>query len=178
MQNEANLKPFLTASAIEDLVAGLGKQISQDYQKHLGNSGELLVVVTLKGALLFAADLIRHITVPVRIDFVRVASYGSGTQSSGSVLMTKDLETDPKGKHVLILDEIVDTGHTIKFLREKFGESKPASLKVCTLLSKPSRREVEVPVEYVGRDVEDKFLVGYGLDYDEKFRNLKDIFYI
>lgn len=171
----ARLTPFLRHEAIQKLVKDLGSRINADYEPVLGNS-ELVFVVTLKGALFFAADLLREITLPARMDFVRVASYGSGTKSSGSVIMTKDTESPLAGNHVIILDEIVDTGHTLAFLLERFREAGPKSLKVCALLSKPSRREVNVPVDYVGRDVEDKFLVGYGLDFDERYRNLKDIY--
>lgn len=172
------LKPFLPASRIAELNRELGARITRDYEKVLGRDGELLVVVTLKGALFFAADLLRHIDLPTRVDFVRLASYGGGTKSSGTVRILKDVEAPPQGQHVLVLDEIVDTGRTLQFLIGRIRAAGPASLKVCALLNKPSRREVEVDVDYLGTDVEDKFLVGYGLDYDEKYRNLKDICYL
>lgn len=138
---------------------------------------ELLIVTTLKGAFFFAADLVREITVPVHLDFVRVASYGSGTKSSGTVRILKDLETSPEGKHVLIVDEIVDSGRTLQFLVNRVQADNPRTVKVCSLLSKPSRREVEIDVSYLGEEVEDKFLIGYGLDYAEKYRNLRYVGY-
>lgn len=171
----SRLRPFLTAAEIQKVVTRLGAKLNADYEPILGGS-ELVFVVTLKGALFFAADLLREVQLPARIDFVRVASYGSGTKSSGNVVMTKDTESPLADRHVVVLDEIVDTGHTLAFILKRVTEAGPRSVKVCTLLSKPSRREANVPLDYVGMDVEDKFLVGYGLDYDEKYRNLKDIF--
>ncbi|MCB9253904.1 MAG: hypoxanthine phosphoribosyltransferase [Bdellovibrionaceae bacterium] len=174
--NSSNLKLFLSAEKIQAAVADLATRIEADYAKLTESGGDLIIVVTLKGALFFAADLMRKIERPVLIDFVRVSSYGSGTKSSGNVVMTKDVENPVRGNHILILDEIVDSGHTIKFLLEKFSQSEAASVKVCSLLNKPSRREAQVHVDYVGLDVEDKFLVGYGLDFNEKYRNLKAIY--
>lgn len=172
------LKPFITAKEIHEMTVKLGEQITKDYSKVLGKDEHLLVIVTLRGALFFAADLMRQISVPLHIDFVRLASYGSGTKSSGTVRIVKDIETSPEGRHVLVVDEIVDSGRTSNFLFERLQSQKPKSLKLCALLNKPSRREVEVSIDYLARDVEDKFLVGYGLDYKENYRNLKDIFYV
>jgi len=162
---------FLTAEAIDALNTRLAKQISADYATLLAPGEDLLVIVTLKGALFFAADLMRKITVPVKIDFVRLSSYGSGTKSSGNVRILKDVETPPTGQHVLVLDEIVDSGRTLAFLFDRLKASNPASLRLGALLSKPSRREVPVAVDYLGQEVEDKFLVGYGLDHAENHRN-------
>lgn len=172
------LEPFITANEIQKMTKDLGKRISDDYAKILQPEEELLVIVTLRGAMYFAADLTREITVPLTLDFVRLASYGSGTRSSGTVRIEKDIETYPNGKHLLVLDEIVDSGRTLAFLFERLRAQNPKSLKLCALLNKPSRREVQVSVDYVGRDVEDKFLVGYGLDFKEHYRNLRDVFYV
>ena len=175
---EDKLRVYLSAARIEEMNAKLGAQISRDYAKSLKAGEDLLVIVTLKGASFFAADLVRHITVPLQMDFVRLASYGMGTKTSGTVRLVKDIESQPEGKHVLVLDEIVDSGRTLQFLLERLRAAHPASMKVGALLSKPSRREVEVPIDYLGTEVEDKFLVGYGLDYAERYRNLKDIHYL
>jgi len=169
------LSPFMSKSRIEELVKSLGKQISQDYSKILSQDESLLVVVTLKGAMLFGSDLLREIKVPVELDFVRLASYGSGTKSSGAVRFLKDMECSPEGRHILVLDEIVDSGRTLAFLVEHLKAFSPKSLKLCSLLSKPSRREVQVHIDYLGTEIEDKFVVGYGLDFGEKYRNLPDI---
>jgi len=171
----AKLKTFLSAEEIDKINTELGKKISEDYARLLKPGQELMVIVTLKGAAFFAADLMRKLTVPLQIDFVRLASYGSGTKSSGNVRILKDVETPPTGQHVLVLDEIVDSGRTLTFLTERLKASNPLSLKLCALLSKPSRREVEIDVDYIGREVEDAFLVGYGLDFSERYRNYKDI---
>lgn len=172
------LNVYLPRQAIAELNRTLGQKITQDYKTALGPDEELLVIVTLKGAAIFAADLVREIDVPLNIDFVRLASYGSGTKSSGLVRILKDIEASVTGKHVLVLDEIVDSGRTLQFLLERLKSEKPASVKVCTLLSKPSRREIEVTVDYLGTEVEDKFLVGYGLDFAERFRNLPEIYFV
>jgi len=167
---------YLSAEKIAQLNRELGQKISTHYKPLLVPGDELLVITTLKGALFFAADVLREITVPLRLDFVRVASYGSGTSSSGTVRILKDIESHPEGHHVLILDEIVDSGRTIHFLVERLRAANPKTLKIGALLSKPSRREVPVQVDFLGIEVEDKFLIGYGLDHGEKYRNLRDIF--
>lgn len=172
--SKARLNLFLSHHEIQQLVTRLGAEISKDYPK----DSEILVVVTLKGALFFAADLVREITHPITIDFVRLTSYGSGKKSSGQVRILKDLEIDPRGKHVLILDEIIDSGKSLYFLLNHFKDLGTKSLKLCTLLDKPSRREVEVKVDYIGQQIEDKFVVGYGLDHDEQYRQLKNIYSI
>ncbi len=172
------LHPFITAREIDLLNRELGEQISRDYKELMKPDEELLVIVTLKGAMLFAADLIRYITVPMKLDFVRLASYGSGTKSTGNVRILKDIESNPENQHLLVVDEIADSGRTLKFYGERLQSQNPKSLKLCALLSKPSRREVEIEVDYLGKDVEDKFLVGYGLDFNEQFRNLKEIYYV
>lgn len=172
------IHPFLSVQEIDLLNTKLAESISSDYKKVLGPNEPLLVVLTLKGALLFGSDLIRKLTIPVHVDFVRLASYGAGTKSSGEVRFLKDIECSPEGKHILVLDEIIDSGRTWDFLKKRLGAANPRSLKICALLSKPSRREVDVKIDYLGKEVEDKFLIGYGLDFNEDYRNLKEISYL
>lgn len=172
----SKLNRIFSRSDIAELNQKLGKRINEDYKPLLGNDKELLVVITLKGACLFGADLIRELTIPTQLDFIRVASYGAGTQTSGNVVLKKDLEQGVEGKHVLIVDEIVDSGFTLSFLLDHFKSHNPLSLKVCALLDKKSRRKVPVEVDYIGREVDDLFLVGYGLDFGERYRNLPEIF--
>lgn len=171
----AQLTPFISKEKIAQMNQKLGLQISKDYQAILKPEESLLVVVTLKGAMLFGSDLIRELTVPMELDFVRLASYGAGTKSSGAVRFLKDMESSPENRHILVLDEIVDSGRTLAFLNEHLKAFAPKSVRLCSLLSKPSRREVEVKLDYLGTEIEDKFVVGYGLDYGEKYRNLQDI---
>lgn len=148
----------------------LGEQISHDYQ-----GKEIILIGVLKGAFVFMADLARHINVPVRIDFMSVSSYGSGTRTSGVVRITKDLDTDITGKHIIVVEDIVDTGLTLKHLRELLSTRNPASIALCTAFDKPDRRKVEIEVEYTGLRIPDEFIVGYGLDFDGKYRNLPDV---
>ena len=148
-------------------VRDLAADVSRDYADR-----RLLLVCVLKGAVLFLSDLMRHIDVPVEVDFMAVASYGSATDSSGVVRILKDLDTPLEGRHVLIVEDIVDSGLTLQYLLRNLGSRDPASLEVCALLTKPSRRKVDLPVRYVGFEIPDRFVVGYGLDYDERYRNL------
>lgn len=172
------LTPFLSAEKIAALNQQLAQRINTDYSKVLAKDEALWIIVTLKGALFFAADLVRLIEHPVYVDYVRLASYGSGTESTGQVRFLKDIEKSPQGQHLLVLDEIVDSGNTLAFLEERLQAQGPKSVKFATLLSKPSRRKVQVKVDYIGLEVEDKFLVGYGLDFAEKYRSLKDIYVV
>lgn len=158
---------MFTEEQIREKVAELGKQIENDYKGE-----ELLVVGILKGANVFTCDLIRQIDLDVKIDFMSVSSYGAGTESSGTVRILKDLDTDIKGRNVLIVEDIIDSGRTLSNLVKELKIREPKSLKLCTLLDKPSRRVVDVDVEYIGFEIEDKFIVGYGIDYAEKYRNL------
>lgn len=155
---------------IQTKIRELGAQISHDYA-----GKDLVVVGILKGAALFTSDLFRAITIPAELDFMRISSYGAATKSTGVHRVLLDLDYMLGDRHVLIVEDIVDTGLTIKFLVEYLGQRAPASLKVATLLDKPSRRQVGVTVDYRGFEIPDFFVVGNGLDYNEKYRNLKDI---
>ena len=148
-------------------VAELGKQIARDYA-----GKPLLLVGVLKGAVFFLSDLMRHIDIPVEVDFMAVASYGSATDSSGVVRILKDLDASIEGRDVLIVEDIVDSGLTLQYLMRNLGSRNPRTLEVCALLVKPARRKVELPTRYVGFEIEDRFVVGYGLDYAERYRNL------
>ncbi|BDI33022.1 hypoxanthine phosphoribosyltransferase [Capsulimonas corticalis] len=160
---------LLTQEQIATRVAELGAQISQDYA-----GKDLMLICILKGANIFLADLVRQITIPVAYDFVAVSSYGADTKSSGVVRILKDLDESVESKHVLVVEDIVDTGLTLRlsYLLENLRSRRAASVKVCTLLDKPVRRRVDVPVDYFGFKVEDQFVVGYGLDYQGKYRSL------
>lgn len=160
---------LITESVLKRRVSELGYQISQDY----AGFQDLILICILKGGVMFLTDLTRHITVPHEIDFMAVSSYGKGVRStSKNVRIDMDLSAGLVGKHVLIVEDIIDSGHTLSFVIEVLKARKPASLKLCTLLDKPSRREVKIDIDYVGFEIEDKFVFGYGLDLDEKFRNL------
>lgn len=148
-------------------VIELAKAIEADYE-----GKELLVIGVLKGANIFMGDLIRKINLPLQMDFIAASSYGSSTESSGIVKIIKDLDYSIEGKHVLIVEDIIDTGLTLRYLEENFRSRKPASLEICTLLDKPERRKVDIAVKYVGYQIPDEFIVGYGIDYAEKYRNL------
>ncbi len=156
---------------IEQRVKELGEQISKDY------AGKTVTLVCiLKGGLMFLCDLAKHITVPVKYDFMSVSSYGDSTQSSGVVRITKDLEESIEGKDIIIVEDIIDTGLTLSYLLNNLHSRNPASLRICTLLDKPDNRRVEIPVDYVGFTVPNEFLVGYGLDYQQLYRNFPYIF--
>lgn len=155
------------ATRIKDIAA----QINEDYQ------GEpLLLICILKGSVLFFSDLIREITLPVSMDFMAISSYGSGTTSSGEVKMIKDLDKTIDGKNVLIVEDIIDSGNTLAYLKRLLLSRNPKSLKICTLLDKPDRRKVDIAVDYCCFTIPDEFVVGYGLDYDELYRGEKDIY--
>ncbi len=169
--SQPTLKPLYSAEQIAVQVQRLAAEINRDYQGR-----EILLVGVLKGSLLFLADLVRHLQLPVRIDFVRLASYGSEVESSGLVELRKDLESPVAGRDVIIVEDIVDSGHTLEFLYTRLQLRQPNSLKICTLLDKRGRREVEIEADYVGITLEDGFVVGYGLDFDELYRNLPGIY--
>lgn len=159
---------LLTEAQIQQVVRDMGAQITHDYT---ADNPPLLVGV-LKGSLVFLADLMRAISLPVSFDFVAISSYGAETQTSGQVRLLKDLDTRIAGRHVLVVEDILDTGLTLSYLLDLLRTRQPASLKVCTLLRKPERHLVEVPVDYCGFVIPNHFVVGYGLDYDERYRNL------
>ena len=161
------LEILIPEEKIAERVKELAKQISRDYQ---GKTVHLVCV--LKGAYTFLADLARAMEIPVTLDFLAVSSYGKETSTSGQVQVTKDLDTSLEGMDVLIVEDIADTGLTLRYLYNMLKARNPSSLKVVALLSKPSRRTVEVPVDYVGFEIPDRFVVGYGLDVDQKYRNL------
>ena len=165
------MKLLLSEKEIQQKVAALARKISKDFPGR-----EVLLIGVLKGAFIFMADLARKMTTPVKMDFVRLASYGSKTKSSGKVRITKDLETPLKGKDVLIVEDIIDTGHSIKQLFRRLKGRSPRSLKVVALLDKPARRKVDFRADYVGFHIEDHFVVGYGLDFAEEYRNLRGIY--
>ena len=148
-------------------VRELGQQITADYEGR-----DLLLVGVLKGAVFFLSDLMRHIDVPCEVDFMAVASYGSSTDSSGVVRILKDLDTTLEGRHVLIVEDIVDSGLTLQYLLRNLGARDPRSIEVCALLTKPERRKVSVEPRYVGFEIPNRFVIGYGLDHGERYRNL------
>ena len=171
--NEIKKNVLYSKETIEKRVNELAETISRDYEGR-----EIVFICVLKGAFIFLADLTRRLKVPHVVDFVRLTSYGSGTISSGKITITKDIETSIEGKDVVIVEDIIDTGITLDFLKDRLKKNNPNSVKICALLDKEERREVEVDVDYVGFIIEDKFIVGYGLDFDEKFRCLPDIYVI
>ena len=159
---------LLKADAIQDRIRELGREI----EGHYPPDEEIHMVCVLKGGFMFMSDLVRSMTTRVTMDFIAVSSYGSGTKSSGEVRFQKDLDTSLEGRHVIIVEDIVDTGLTLHYLQGILQKRKPATLKTACLLSKPSRRKAPVPVDYIGFEIEDKFVVGYGLDFNEQYRNL------
>lgn len=161
------LEILITAEQIATRVRQLGKEISADYE---GKTVHLICV--LKGAYTFLADLARAMEVPVTLDFLAVSSYGKGQTSSGEVQLTKDLDVSLQGRDVIVVEDIADTGLTLNYLLTMLRSRQPASLKVAALLSKPTRREIDVPVDYIGFEVPDRFVVGYGLDDDQRYREL------
>ena len=164
------MRVLLSHDQIQTRIKELGQEIAQDYA---GREPHLVCV--LKGACTFLTDLARQIDLPLTLDYIAVSSYGAATKTSGEVKLVKDLDQGLEGRDLLVVEDIVDTGLTLNYLLKVLRARGPRSLKVVTLLSKPSRRLVETPVDYVGFTIDDLFVVGYGLDYNERFRNLKDI---
>ena len=162
-----HVKVLLSEKEVDDRIQAIGEQISRDYA---GKQVHLICV--LKGGSFFLCELAKRITVPVSLDFMSVSSDGSETKSSGVVKIIKDLDEPIKGKDVLVIEDIVDSGRTLSYLMEMLKDRGPASLKLCTLLDKPDRRVIDVPVDYTGFEIPDEFVVGYGLDYDQRYRNL------
>ena len=166
MQNDI-LTTLYSEEELQKKCAEMGAQISRDYE-----GKNLLLVTVLKGAVVFLADLMRHIDIPLSIDFMVVSSYGSGVKTSGVVKIVKDLDIDLSGKDLLIVEDILDSGMTLSYLKSLLEDRNPNSIRIATLLDKPARRKVDLQADYVGYEVPDEFVVGYGLDYDEKYRNL------
>ena len=164
---------YLNRSDIESIVASLANQLNRDYEGR-----QLVLIGVLKGACVFIADLCRQLKMDVEVDFVRMASHGKGIGDHGTVTIVKDISVDITGKHVLIVEEIIDSGRKLKFLVERLKAGEPASIEVMTFLDKKRKRMVDVPVKYTGRAIEDQFLIGYGLDLEEKCRNLGEIYFL
>ncbi len=170
---QPQLKILISRDEIAGAVARLAREIERDHQGR-----QTLLISVLKGSFMFTADLIRQLDLPLELDFIRLASYGSARESSGRVKVIQGLQTAIKGRDVLVIEDIVDTGITTRFLLEYLRKRKPASLKLCALADKPSRHRVPVSIDYLGLIVPNEFIVGYGLDYDQRFRNLPDIYVI
>lgn len=173
MLDDKNFTKYLNRHEIDAAVQSIANRINADYE---GKS--VVLVGVLKGAIIFMADLIRHLKIDCDVEFVRLSSYGKARTSSGTVTILKDIQADIRGKHVLIIEEIIDSGRTLKFLFDRLKQSGPASVEIVTLLDKASKRVVDVQAKYVGRPIDDQFLVGYGLDLEERCRNLPDVYYL
>jgi hypoxanthine phosphoribosyltransferase len=172
--DDKNFTKYLSRHEIDAAVQSLANQINADYE-----GKEVVLVGVLKGAIIFMADLARALhKLDCEIEFVRLSSYGKERTSSGTVTIIKDIQADIRNKHVLIVEEIIDSGRTLKFLFERLKSSGPASVEIVTLLDKAAKRIVDVPVKYVGRAIDDQFLIGYGLDLEERNRNLPDVYYL
>ena len=167
------LNRLLTQEQVASIVQGLADRISKDY-----DGRELVLVCILKGAFVFLSDLIRHLRIPAQVDFVRLASYGSGMKTCGKIEITKDVEIPLENKDVLIIEDIIDSGRTLQFLRDRLALLNPRSIRVCALLDKKARREVEMEADYLGTEVDDLFIVGYGIDFNEHYRHLPEIYYV
>ncbi|NLN46926.1 MAG: hypoxanthine phosphoribosyltransferase [Clostridiaceae bacterium] len=161
---------LISKEEIADICKELGRRITEDYA-----GKQVFLIGVLKGAFVFLADLARNIDLPVDMDFISVSSYGGGTQSTGVVRIIKDVDQNIAGKHVIVVEDIVDSGLTLNHLKQLLSTRKPASIALCTAFDKPERRKVPIEVEYVGRRIPDEFIVGYGLDYDGIYRNLPEV---
>jgi len=171
--NQISKQILFSRDEIQKRVREIASRISKDYAGR-----ELVVIGILRGAFIFMADLVRELNVPCKVDFVRVASYGASSESSGKVVMTKDIETSIKGRDILIVEDIVDTGLTLQYLVKWLKERSPNSLKICVFLDKRKRRKVTFEADYVGFTIDDGFVVGYGLDFNEQFRFFPDVYII
>ncbi len=171
--SEPEKKLVFSQSQIESRVRELAEEISRVYK-----GKDLVCVGVLNGAFMFLSDLVKEMTIPLKVDFVRVASYGSGSVSSGKIKMKKDVEQSLEGRHVLIVDDIADAGMTLDYLKKHLAAQKPVSIKICVLVDKTQRRSVPVEIDFAGFRIDRGFLVGYGLDYDEKYRYFRDIYHL
>ena len=158
---------LIDGETLRSRIVELGVEISADYEGR-----DLLLIGVLKGAVFFMADLMRHLTVPCEVDFMAISSYGAATDSSGVVRILKDLDINIEGRNVLVVEDIIDSGLTLSYLMRNLESREPASLEICALLTKPERREIDVPVRFVGFEIPNKFVIGYGLDFAERYRNL------
>ena len=172
--NDEQIEILISESEIKDRINHLAKEISDSYK----NSDQLVVIGLLRGSFIFIADLVRRLNLPVEVDFITVSSYGNEMESSRQVRIIKDLETSIKNRDVLVVEDIIDTGHTLAQVLQIMQTRKPKSLSVCTLLNKPSRREIEVTVRWTGFDIPDEFVIGYGIDYAQQGRNLPHIGFV
>lgn len=164
-------EPFLNRDEIHRLVADIADRISTDYK-----SNDIVLIGVLKGSFIFLSDLVRQLTIPAEIDFVGASSYGADAQSSENIRLTKPLQIDIRNKHIIIIEDIIDTGLTLAYLIDYIKSFEPSSLNICTLLDKRERRQIDIEIDYVGKVVEKGFLVGYGLDYAERYRNLPELY--
>ena len=167
VDNDNIKKVLISEKEIEDIITELAQQLNCEYE-----GKEVVLILVLKGSIVFCADLMRKLRFPVSIETMKVSSYGSGTVSTGELRVDLDIKADIKGKNVLIVEDIIDSGNTLYKLKKMLGEREPESVKICTFLDKPERREADIIADYTGRTIPDEFVVGYGLDYDEKFREL------
>jgi hypoxanthine phosphoribosyltransferase len=158
---------LIDSEALRSRIAELGEEISAAYE-----GKDLLLIGVLKGAVFFMADLMRHLTVPCEVDFMAISSYGAATDSSGIVRILKDLDINIEGRNVLVVEDIIDSGLTLSYLMRNLESREPASLEICALLTKPDRREIDVPVRWIGFEIPNRFVIGYGLDFAERYRNL------
>jgi hypoxanthine phosphoribosyltransferase len=170
---DKNFTKYLNRHELDAAVQSIANRLNTDYA-----GKEVVLVGVLKGAIIFMADLVRHLKLDCEVEFVRLSSYGRSRTSSGTVTVIKDIQADVRGKHVLIIEEIIDSGRTLKFLYDRLKSAGPESVEIVTLLDKAAKRIVDVPVKYVGRPIEDQFLIGYGLDLEERCRNLPDVYYL
>ena len=167
------LVPILTEDEIEKTIIRIAQNISVDYKDH-----DLVLIGVLKGSFIFFSDLVRKLSIPVKIDFIQVSSYGNGTSPSGSIKLKNDVGIEIKGKDIIVIEDIVDTGFTLEYIINHLKNYEPASIKVCTLIDKLERRKTDLEIDYSGHITKEGFLVGYGLDYAENFRNLPGIFHL
>src|SRR5688500_9590986 len=167
-------KELISAEAIAERVAAMGAQITRDYQ----DRADVVVIGVLKGSVIFMSDLVRHIGLPIYLDFIGISSYGDASVSPGVVQITQDLSRPIEGKHVIVVEDIVDTGHTLTYLLENLATRRPASIALASLLHKPERSEREVKIDYLGFTIPNKFVVGYGLDISQRYRNLPFIGFV
>ncbi len=170
MNSRFKPRVLISSAEIEEAVTRLAADIRRDYP-----GGDLLLISILKGSFIFTADLVRRLNFPLEVHFVQLSSYGEKMESAGKVRLVQPLHCPVKGRHILVVEDIVDTGHTLSFLLEQLRRERPASLRLCALVDKPSRRAVPVTIDYLGFTITDKFIVGYGIDWDEKYRYLPDI---